>query len=105
MRATVIAATIAVLALLTAGARTQQLPLKHDLEILARGPMRIDEVKDGLYVIRGPFLPCGTRGCTPNGSDDGLIHEPGDVAVRVTPAGLILVDDKYPENEIGRAHV
>jgi glyoxylase-like metal-dependent hydrolase (beta-lactamase superfamily II) len=27
-----------------------------------------------------------------------LIHEPGDVAVRVTPEGLILVDDKYPEN-------
>jgi glyoxylase-like metal-dependent hydrolase (beta-lactamase superfamily II) len=27
-----------------------------------------------------------------------LIHEPGDVAIRVTPEGLILIDDKYPEN-------
>jgi cyclase len=98
MRATLIAATVVVFALLAAGARTQQLPLKQDLEVLARGPMRVDMVKDGLYVIRGPFLPCGTRGCTPNGSDDGLIHEPGDVAVRVTPEGVILVDDKYPEN-------
>ncbi len=91
-------ATVVVFALLTAGTLSQQLPLKQDLEVLARGPMRVDKVKDGLYVIRGPFLPCGTRGCTPNGADDGLIHEPGDVAVRVTPAGVILVDDKYPEN-------
>lgn len=98
MRATLIAATIVIFALLTAGALTQQLPLKQNLEVLASGPMRIDKVKDGLYVIRGPFLPCGTRGCTPNGADDGLIHEPGDVAVRVTADGLILVDDKYPEN-------
>jgi len=60
--------------------------------------MRTEKVKDGLYVIRGPFLPCGTRGCRPNGPDDGLIHEPGDVALRVTPEGLILIDDKYPEN-------
>jgi len=49
-------------------------------------------------VIRGPFVPCGTRGCRPGGADDGLIHEPGDVAARVTPEGVILVDDKYPEN-------
>jgi glyoxylase-like metal-dependent hydrolase (beta-lactamase superfamily II) len=60
--------------------------------------MRTEKVKDGLYVIRGPFLPCGTRGCRPNGPDDGLIHEPGDVALRVTSEGLILIDDKYPEN-------
>ena len=98
MRATLIVGTLATFALLTAGAVTQQLPLKQDLEILTRGPMRVDTVKEGLYVIRGPFLPCGTRGCTPNGSDDGLIHEPGDVAVRVTPDGVILVDDKYPEH-------
>src|SRR5258706_14169657 len=50
------------------------------------------------YVIRGPFVPCGTRGCRPNSPDDGLIHEPGDVALRVTAEGLILIDDKYPEN-------
>jgi cyclase len=79
-------------------AATQQLPLRQDLERLVAGPMRTEKVRDGLYVIRGPFVPCSTRGCRPNGSDDGLIHEPGDVAVRVTPAGLIVVDDKYPEN-------
>jgi cyclase len=51
-------------------------------------------VKEGLYVIRGPFLPCMT-GCRPGQTGDGLIHESGDVAVRVTPAGLIIVDDKF----------
>ena len=89
---------LAALALVTAAALTQQFPLKQNTEKLARGPMRTEKVKDGLYVIRGPFLPCGTRGCRPNGPDDGLIHEPGDVALRVTPEGLILIDDKYPEN-------
>ena len=89
---------LAALALVTAAALTQQFPLKQNTEKLARGPMRTEKVKDGLYVIRGPFLPCGTRGCRPNGPDDGLIHEPGDVALRVTSEGLILIDDKYPEN-------
>ena len=56
--------------------------------------MRIDKVKDGLYVIRGPFLPCMT-GCRPGQTGDGLIHESGDVAVRVTSEGLIVVDDKF----------
>jgi glyoxylase-like metal-dependent hydrolase (beta-lactamase superfamily II) len=56
--------------------------------------MRADKVKEGLYVIRGPFLPCMT-GCRPGQTGDGLIHESGDVAVRVTPAGLIVVDDKF----------
>jgi len=58
--------------------------------------MRADRVKDGLYVIRGPFLPC-MRGCPPGQTGDGLIHESGDVALRVTPAGLIVVDDKFPD--------
>jgi cyclase len=89
---------LAALAVVAAAALTQQFPLKQNTEKLARGPMRTEKVKDGLYVIRGPFLPCGTRGCRPNGPDDGLIHEPGDVALRVTPEGLILIDDKYPEN-------
>lgn len=89
---------LAALGLVAAGALTQQFPLKQNTEKLARGPMRTEKVKDGLYVIRGPFVPCGTRGCRPNGPDDGLIHEPGDVALRVTPQGLILIDDKYPEN-------
>ncbi len=97
MRRTLVLATLAAVAGLTAVVASQQSPLKQDLEILVRGPARIDKVKDGLYVVRGPFVPCGTRGCRPGGADDGLIHEAGDVAVRVTPAGLILVDDKYPE--------
>jgi cyclase len=78
----------------TAVTLTQQLPLKHNVEILREGPMRADKVKDGLYVVRGPFLPCMT-GCRPGQTGDGLIHESGDVAVRVTPAGLIVVDDKF----------
>jgi glyoxylase-like metal-dependent hydrolase (beta-lactamase superfamily II) len=94
MRAILAAALVTIFA---AVALTQQFPLKQDVEHLALGPMRTDRVKEGLYVIRGPFLACGTRGCRPNGADDGLIHEAGDVAVRVTPAGLIVIDDKYPE--------
>src|ERR1044071_7700525 len=72
----------------------QQLPLKQQVEILKEGPMRVDKVKEGLYVIRGPFLPCMT-GCRPGETGDGLIRESGDVAIRVTPAGLIVVDDKF----------
>jgi glyoxylase-like metal-dependent hydrolase (beta-lactamase superfamily II) len=34
-------------------------------------------------------------GCRPGQTGDGLLHESGDVAVRVTPEGLILVDDKF----------
>jgi glyoxylase-like metal-dependent hydrolase (beta-lactamase superfamily II) len=74
------------------------LPLRQAVEVLQAGQMRVDKVKEGLFVVRGPFVPCATRGCRPNGPDDGLIHEPGDVAIRVTPEGLILIDDKYPEN-------
>jgi len=88
---------LVVFGLLTTVVRPQQLPLRQELEVLKEGPARIDRVKEGLYVVRGPFVPCTTRGCRPNGPDDRLIHEAGDVAVRVTPAGLILVDDKYPE--------
>ena len=98
MRPSTILRILTALGLVAAGALTQQFPLKQNTEKLTRGPMRTEKVKDGLYVIRGPFLPCGTRGCRPNGPDDGLIHEPGDVALRVTPEGLILIDDKYPEN-------
>jgi glyoxylase-like metal-dependent hydrolase (beta-lactamase superfamily II) len=90
-------ATLSALAALTPVLLSGQLPLKQELEVLQRGPARIDKVGEGLFVVRGPFVPCGTRGCRPGGPDDGLIHEAGDVAVRVTPAGLILVDDKYPE--------
>ncbi len=89
---------VAILALVSLGAVPKQSGLRMQSEVLVEGAMRVEKVKDGLFVIRGPFVPCGTRGCTPNGADDGLIHEPGDVAVRVTPEGAILVDDKYPEN-------
>jgi cyclase len=51
-------------------------------------PIRIEKVKDGLFFIRGP----ATMGT------DGLLHEPGDVAVRITPEGLILVDDKFQQH-------
>ena len=86
MRLTLVAALLMVFALLTAHARMQNpsLPLRQDVEVLAAGPTRVERVKDGLYVIRGPFVPCGTRGCRPGGADDGLIHEPGDVAAVVT---------------------
>lgn len=92
-------ASIAVL--LTATVFTQQAGLRQDVEVLLEGPMRIDEVAPDLYVVRGPFMPCTTRGCRPGGPDDGLVHEPGNVAVLVTPSGVILVDDKYPENLSG----
>ena len=78
-----------------------QTPLAHEPEILKFGPMRTELVKDGLYVIRGPFLPCAPNGCRPGGNDDGLFHEAGDVALRVTPEGLILVDDKFPNHVEG----
>src|SRR5213083_938363 len=94
MRTTLALACAAVLALLTVRGATQQSALKQDLEILKEGPMRADKVKDGLYVIRGPFLPCMV-GCRTGQTGDGLIHESGDVAVRVTPDGLIVVDDKF----------
>jgi glyoxylase-like metal-dependent hydrolase (beta-lactamase superfamily II) len=98
MRLTLVFATLAVLAALAVTTRTTAQELRQNVEVLQAGPTRIDSIRDGLYVIRGPFVPCTTRGCRPNGPDDGLIHEPGDVAARVTPGGVILVDDKYPEN-------
>ena len=91
MRTTLVAIFGAIFGVL---ALAGQLPLRQNLEILKEGPIRADKVKEGLYVIRGPFLPCMT-GCRPGQTGDGLIHESGDVAVRVTPAGLIVVDDKF----------
>src|ERR1051325_11631522 len=85
-------ALAAVFAILCGSTLAQQ--LKQNVEILKEGPIRADRVKDGLYVIRGPFLPCMT-GCRPGQTGDGLIHESGDVAVRVTSEGLIVVDDKF----------
>src|SRR5580765_5503864 len=94
MRKTLAIACAGLFGLLTVAVLTQQLPLRQNLEILKEGLIRADKVKEGLYVIRGPFLPCMT-GCRPGQTSDGLIHESGDVAVRVTPAGLIVVDDKF----------
>ncbi len=85
---------LALVVLTVGGALRAQQALKQHVEILTEGPMRADKVKDGLFVIRGPFLPCMT-GCRPGQTGDGLIHESGDVAVRVTPEGLIVVDDKF----------
>ncbi len=94
VRTTLAAACAAIFGVFTIVTLTQQFALKQDVEILKEAPIRADRVKDGLYVIRGPFLPCMT-GCRPGQTGDGLIHESGDVAVRVTPDGLIVVDDKF----------
>lgn len=95
MRASCALAVAGTLLLLSANAWTQQ-------STLTPQPMRIDKVKDGLYVVRGPFLPCSSRnGCEPGTVDDGVLHEPGDVAVRVTSEGVILIDDKFSHNVAG----
>ena len=61
-------------------------------------PIRVEKVRDNLYVLRGPFNRCAPNGCGGAYGDDGFLHEAGDVAVRVTPEGLIVVDDKYQQN-------
>jgi cyclase len=61
-------------------------------------PMQIEKVKNNLYLIRGPFNRCAPNGCGGAYRDDGLLHEAGDVAVLVTPEGLVLVDDKFQQN-------
>ena len=91
MRSLLALASVVALGLLAAA---QQFPLKQNVEILKEAPMRAVKIKDGLYIIRGPAMPCMT-GCRPGDNGDGLIHESGDVAVRVTPDGLIVVDDKF----------
>ena len=37
-------------------------------------PMKIEKVKDGLYLIRGPFNRCAPNGCGGGYGDDGLLH-------------------------------
>ena len=84
-------------------------------DTLKARPMWVEKIADGLYVIRGPItvddkqqaaqppantapqsqggataLPNTLRARTP----DMLPHEPSDTTVRVTPAGVILVDSK-----------
>jgi cyclase len=80
--------------LLTASAASAVEPQKSYGELTPR-PMWIEKVKDGLYVVRGPLGVC-MGPCVPNSlTPDGVLHEPGDVAVRITPAGVIMVDDKF----------
>jgi hypothetical protein len=69
MRALLAVAFVAVLALLTVHAASQPK--------LTPEPMRIEKVKDNLYVIRGPFNVCAPNGCGRNSVDDGLLHEAG----------------------------
>jgi cyclase len=90
MRVSLAVAFAGVLAVLTVHAVTQSR--------LTPERMRIEKVKDTLYVVRGPFNACSPNGCGANSVDDGLLHEAGDVAVRVTPEGVILVDDKFAQN-------
>src|SRR3954464_14241333 len=61
-------------------------------------PMWIEKVKDGLYLIRGPIDAGCMLGCKPGQTGDGVLHEPGTVAVRVTPEGVVLVDAKFAQN-------
>jgi hypothetical protein len=68
MRISSVLRFLGALGLIAFMALTQQYPLKQQTEKLVRGPMRIDKVKEGLYVIRGPFVPCATRGCRPGGA-------------------------------------
>jgi glyoxylase-like metal-dependent hydrolase (beta-lactamase superfamily II) len=90
-----------VFAALTVVTGGQQRGLRQDVEVLQPGPIRIETVKPGLFVIRGPFSACMRTTCPQGrGGGDGLMHEPGDVAVRVTPEGLILVDSKFTEQTL-----
>jgi glyoxylase-like metal-dependent hydrolase (beta-lactamase superfamily II) len=98
MTGRLIVATAILAAFGAAHGLSQTFELRMRTERLVEGPMRIDKVRDGLYVVRGPFLPCAPRGCTPGVTNDGLIHEAGDVAARVTSEGVILVDNKFPEH-------
>jgi hypothetical protein len=63
MRIAVVASLLATLGLAVVATQAR-LPLKQNLELLKQGSMRADKVKDGLFFIRGPFLPC-MRGCPP----------------------------------------
>jgi cyclase len=88
-RITVGAAFVVLAVLLGARARSQQPPPGGGQAAAPVRPMRIEKVKDGLYFIRGPWNTA---------RNDDLLHEPGDVAIRLTPDGLIVVDDKFPQH-------
>lgn len=86
------------LAITASGLNFAQPPLQHEQENIAAGPMQIQRVKDGLYLIRGPFSRCMRSECPDDSGRryaDDLNHESGDIAVRVTSQGLILIDSKF----------
>ena len=63
MESMTVAGTFGLFCCLAASPLVAQPELKHAPELLQPGPMRIDVVKDGLYLIRGPFLPYTPNGC------------------------------------------
>ena len=58
MRTTLALSAAAVLSLLVARGVSQTSSAK-----LVPAPMRAEQVKPGLFVIRGPFDPCAPGGC------------------------------------------
>jgi hypothetical protein len=91
----------ALMAVRSVGAQAPAEELRKPYSELSARPMWASKITEGLYVIRGPLGPCLPMPCpavaTPV-NPDGLLHEPGDVAVRVTREGLILVDTKFAYN-------
>jgi cyclase len=77
----------------TAGAQ----PVQPTPRLAAR-PMWIEKIKDGLYIIRGPIEVGCMLGCKPGEKGDGVLHEPGVTAARVTPEGVVLVDAKFAQH-------
>jgi glyoxylase-like metal-dependent hydrolase (beta-lactamase superfamily II) len=76
-------------------------PLRNTATPPDYSPMWIEKLREGLYLIRGPIGPCMNAcaaGRPAAATQDGVPHEPGDVAVLVTSEGVILVDDKYAVN-------
>ena len=81
-------------AVLSAGAHASPAPAAAD----GSRPMWIEKLRDGLYLIRGPIDFDCMLGCRPGQKGDGVLHEPGTVLARATPAGVILVDAKFPQH-------
>jgi cyclase len=91
-------AVTACLLLLFSGGLAAAEPAPSGIALPGPRPMWIEQIKDGLYIIRGPIDMGCMLGCKPGETGDGVLHEPGVVAVRVTPAGVVLVDAKFPQH-------
>ncbi len=65
MRMIVFGALGLVFVVLTLTGAGQQQPLRQNVEVLQPGAIRIDMVKEGLFVIRGPFSACMRTTCAP----------------------------------------